>query len=241
MSRFVGYLKTHIALEVHRALGTSGPFWGPRFSHSSVGDTSADVVRRLRYLLRNGCKENLVGSPLDWPGVSSARALCDGETELHGTWFNRTKEDKEWRKHGERGKRKRFPSVERVTLSPLPFLADSSPSERRHYIRALVQEIENETRARHRRDGTTPMGVVEVLRQDPLASPKDFQPTHPLRFLTSSRRELTKMRYAREQKEIAYSVAAEKLDRCENDFHFPEDCFPPGLPFVPRHAAAQPP
>ena len=49
------------------------------------------------------------------------------------------------------------------------------------------------------------------------------------------------MRYAREQKEMAYSIAAEKLDRGESDFTFPQDCFPPGLPFVPWHAPAQPP
>ena len=50
---------------------------------------------RLKYLLANGVKEGLVESPLDWPGVSCAKALVHGEP-LEGYWFNRSKE---WSAH----------------------------------------------------------------------------------------------------------------------------------------------
>ena len=40
--------------------------------------------RRLRYILANGCKDGLVDSPLDWPGVSTAWALSRGIWKLQG-------------------------------------------------------------------------------------------------------------------------------------------------------------
>ena len=36
------------------------------------------------YMISNGCKEGLVDSPLDCPGVSSAPTLYRGETALEG-------------------------------------------------------------------------------------------------------------------------------------------------------------
>lgn len=234
MSRFVGFVKKNIAAELSRVHGWRGPFWGRRFSHSAVGNTDLDEGRRLRYIFANGCKEGLVASPLDWPGVTSTTALCRGETTLRGTWFDRTAADKDKRR--KLGKKRRFRSVERVRLSPLPFLAEHTAAERCQYMSDAVFEIQNKTAAQHRQEGTSPTGTRGILQENPLASPEKFDSTPAPRFLTSDGDELTKMRHARDQKHIAYAIAADRLERGESDYEFPQDCFPPGLPFVSQRA-----
>ena len=67
-------------------------------------------MARLYYLLSNSCKEGLVGSPLQWPGVSAAAALYRGEWTMRGIWYDRTAE------HADRlrGIKRQHPSVETV-------------------------------------------------------------------------------------------------------------------------------
>ena len=72
----------------------------------------------MGYILANGCKEGLVASPRDWPGVHMVRAILDGEA-LTGTWFDRTKEYAA-RLRGETFTRYQYATQETVTLSLLP-------------------------------------------------------------------------------------------------------------------------
>ena len=90
MALFAGYVKGNIARELGVVHQWKEKFWGRRYHHAPVQDNEAAQIKRFRYILSNSCKEGLVRSPLAWPGVSSARALYSGETELTGRWFNRT-------------------------------------------------------------------------------------------------------------------------------------------------------
>lgn len=232
MSLFVGYLKANIAIELRRVQGWDGAFWGRRFTHSGVGTTELDQRERLVYILENGCKEDLVGSPVDWPGVASAKTLVDGESQMFGTWFDRSAEDLERRC----GRKRLFPSDETVRLSPLPFLASQAPVARRAVIRELVRDVETRTAERHRREGSRPIGAKAVECRDPHDRATKPPSTPAPRFLASDPQEREHMRAARLRKQIAYREAAEKLKSGDNDYQFPEDCFPPGLPFIPPRA-----
>ena len=90
MALFMAYLNGNLAKELGRLHGWREKFWGRRYHSASISLDENDQIRRYKYILANGCKEGLVSSPLDWPGVSSAPALYHGEMEDHGTWYDRT-------------------------------------------------------------------------------------------------------------------------------------------------------
>ena len=228
MSLFTGYLLGNIAREVGVAHQWRQKIWARRYHHAPVKDTEADQIKRFRYLLRNGCKEGLVASPLDWPGVTSARALYNGQRELTGRWFDRTAAYRARRPRGDR----EFSSVETVRLSPMPFLAGRSSADQRRFVIDAVRQVEEETAERHRANGSRPIGARLVMSQRPHAAPKNFTPSPAPRFHAATRKRYQELLEARRNKVAAYRMAADKLKRGERDVEFPSDCFPPGLPFV---------
>ena len=113
MSRFTGFFKSNIAKELGRLFDWKEHFWGRRYHSASVGgsgDSEELQIERLMYILANGCKEGLVASPLDWPGVSSAKTLYHGERTMQGTWYDRTAQYRALK----RGENKLYPSTETV-------------------------------------------------------------------------------------------------------------------------------
>ncbi|MEO6195005.1 MAG: hypothetical protein ABIS20_18470 [Thermoanaerobaculia bacterium] len=72
-------------------LPTYLPGWSRRYQAIIVSGEEEAQTTRLKYVLANGCKEDLVARPQDWPGVHASRALVAGEA-LTGTWFDRTQE-----------------------------------------------------------------------------------------------------------------------------------------------------
>jgi putative transposase len=232
MAGFMGYLKGNIAKELGRLFGWEEKFWGRRYHSASVADSEQAQAARFFYILANGCKEGLVASPLDWPGVSSASALYRGESTLEGTWYDRTAEYRA----RIRGERRTFPYPETVRLSPLPFLAGLTSLQQRKYVVDAVQQVEAETRERHEKNGSRPLGVRDVLKQHPHQKPEVFLKSPAPLFLTATREEYWRMRAAREATVAAYRNAAERLRRGETDVRFPVGSFPPPAPFVRMRA-----
>ena len=228
MSLFTGFLKANIAKEVGRLRDWRETFWGRRYHSASVKLTQHDQVKRFLYILENSCKEGLVASPLDWPGVSSATALYRGETTMHGIWYDRTAQ---YRAHL-RGEYKLYPSIETVHLTPLPFLQETSLDEQRAFYVDAVREIEEKTARMHRENGTTPMGARAIRRQKPHDKPKAFKASPAPMFHAANRKDFWAMYNARKAKVADYRDAAQRLKRGETDVSFPEGCFPPRLPFV---------
>ena len=228
MSRFTGFLKSNLAKELGRLNDWRETFWGRRYHSASIKPTEQDQVERFLYILDNSCKEGLVASPLDWPGVSSARALYRGEWTMQGTWYNRTAQYRA----SLRGVYELFPSTETVQLTPLPFLQERSPEEQRAFYVDAVRQIERKTAAMHKANGTKPMGARAIRRQKPHSKPKTFKPSPAPIIHAANREHYWTMLNARKARVAAYREAAERLKRGETDVRFPEGFFPPRLPFV---------
>ena len=233
MAEFVSFVKSNIAKELGRLHDWKQTFWGGRYYSAPLADDSVeDEAARFMYILSNGCKEGLVASPLDWPGVSSAQALYRGETTMQGIWYDRTAEF-----HARiRGEQKLFPTVQTVHLSPLPFLAQSTPAEQREYMVAAIRHIEQETRERHKENGTRPLGARNIEQRNPHDSPNDFHPSPAPWFHCMNREQYRAMRAARAITVAAYREAAERLRRGDTDVEFPDGTFPPPAPFTETRA-----
>jgi len=165
LAQFMAYFQGNLAKEAGRIYKWRGPFWHRRYQHVVVSDEERAQVSRLRYILENGCKEGLVASPRDWPGVSSVQALLGGK-RLKGEWIDRTRQRQASSGPGaETGSQ--FRDCEVVNLTPLPCWQSVRPRLRRERVQKLVAEIEAETRVRQQTEGTEPAGVEKVLSHDP--------------------------------------------------------------------------
>ena len=235
LARFVGYFQGSLAKEAGRLHRWRGPFWHRRYQHVVVSDEEAAQVARLRYILANGCKENLVSSPLEWPGVSSIRPLLLGE-ELEGIWVDRTQE----RLAGSRAVKEdpsRFREREIVTFEPIPCWRFLPPRLLRERIGELVAEIEAETLSRHRAQGSRPTGTRRVLRKDPHSKPvkSKWSPAPLVHCVSQEARSALHEAYSSFLS--AFRETADRLRSRNLLENFPEGAFPPSNPYQ-QHAPA---
>lgn len=228
LAGFMQYFKGNLAREVGRLHGWREKFWGRRYRPIEVFESADDQIDRLRYILAQACKEGLVSSPLDWPGVHCAGSLLAGK-DLTGEWFDRTAESRA-RRRGEKVTQERFGTTERVVFSRLPCWAHLSEDQAGEALRQLIEEIEVETTERHRARGTRPLGVRSILRQHPHRRPRaKFRSSAP-RFHARSRAAQRSMKNAYTLVLAAYRHAMEELRSGRHPVAFPPGCFPPRLP-----------
>ena len=238
LASFMQYFAGNSAKEVCRLRGWGDRVWGRRYRGIVVSDEEEVQVARLRYSLENGCKEGLVSSPLDWPGLSTAQALYNGSQQLEGDWIDRTglyRARRRGEKVGERDFVERVP----VRLDPMPCWAHWGWRQRRDQARELIQEIERETKERHRREGTRPLGAKKALAAPLLARPEklDRSPA-PLFHATREARKLLVEAYRIFVQ--AYVAASRAYRAGKLDVAFPEGSFRPGGGFVPLARARAP-
>lgn len=86
LSRFMAHFACNLSKEIDRFRGWRGPMWERRYDAIVVGRDAE--FARLKYSLSHGPKEELVESPLRWPGIHAARHLVHGEP-LEGCWCRR--------------------------------------------------------------------------------------------------------------------------------------------------------
>ena len=228
LAGFMEYFNGNLAREAGRISAWSGKFWGRRYHSAIVSSDEQTQLDRLRYIVSNGCKEGLVASPLDWPGVSSTYALLDGSMVLRGTWFDRTRECRA----RSAGLGQVFAEAEEVRLSVLPSLAQLTPTEFRHTIKSVVEQIERETLQMHEVNGTKPAGSKWVMQQKPHRVPRAMKKSPAKRFLATLRHIITELRCAYREFVVAYRAASHRLMSGDRLVEFPPGCFPPRLPFV---------
>ncbi|MCP3962286.1 MAG: hypothetical protein GY719_30965, partial [bacterium] len=135
---------------------------------------------RLRYVLSNTVKENLVARVTDWEGLHCAQALIDGKP-LAGIWYARAEEYEAKRQADRRAERRgtaldeisrgAFMKPYELKLAPLPCWQNLSTAMIRKRVAQMVAEIEAEAAARHEELGTAPLGMEKIRRQDPLSRP----------------------------------------------------------------------
>ena len=70
LARFMGYFLAKLAKEVGRLTGWRQKIFGRRYQHIVVSDEEVEQIRRFRYVLSHGVKENLVETLREWPGLS---------------------------------------------------------------------------------------------------------------------------------------------------------------------------
>jgi Transposase IS200 like len=232
LSRFMAFVDANIAKEVGRLVGWQGRFWGRRYHCALVNGDEATLIERMRYILSNSCKEGLVSSPLQWGGVSAARAICEGRESLEGVWYDRTAEYRARL----RGEAHRFPSIETVHLSPIPCWADLDQEQQQIRTLELVRDIERDADSMHRERNSKPMGMKAVRRQNPHDKPKNFRPSPAPLFHAATREGRRQLREAFRLFVAAYRLAAEQLRAGNVGVRFPAGSFPPPRPFVETFA-----
>jgi hypothetical protein len=231
ISSFMCYAGSKLAREVNRLTGWSGPVFHDRYSMIVVTQEDAAQIDRLKYLLAQGCKENLVERVREWPGVHCARALLDGEP-LAGRWFDHTARQAA-RHRGEDADLRRFAMPETVILSPLPCWRHLSPEAYRLRIAEIVEAIEQEAAAERRRTGRRALGRRAVLGVHPHRRPTTLarSPAPLVHAATAEVRRSFRDAYRRFVE--AFRAAAETFRPQDLTQVFPGGCFPPAPLFVP--------
>jgi hypothetical protein len=229
LARFMAYFQGNLAKEAGRLHKWHGPFWHRRYQHIVVSEEERAQVDRLRYILENGCKEGLVASPLEWPGVSSVQTLLYGK-ELSGEWVDRTRERHAPIGAGAEGA-SQFREREIVKLTPLPCWRGREKNLLRQQLQELVVAIEAKAEARHLAEGTKPLGVRQIRLQDPHEIPIHSERSPAPLFHCASRAAHDLLKGAYAAFNHAFREAARRWQRGDLETEFPAGAFPPPLPF----------
>ena len=234
LARFMHYVQTNVAKEAGDLHDWEGPFWARRYRHIPVSDEDEAQIRRLRYILEQSVKENLVARPTDWPGIHCARALLEGEL-MQGIWYDRTAFG-EARRRGERVALEDFAEQEVVTLSTLPCWQGLSPEEIRERIAYLLESIERQHAERRQAEGKGVLGAKAVCRRHPHSRPKKLKRSPAPRFHAATKEARRALADAYRDFITAFREAAELLRLGRDDPDFPPGSFPPSMPYVPHQA-----
>ncbi|HEY3570031.1 MAG TPA: transposase [Thermoanaerobaculia bacterium] len=230
VSGFMRDLQSKLAREANRLTGWRGPVFERRYDMTVVTDEEPAQVERLKYVLANGAKENLVERVCQWPGVHSAEALIHGAT-LEGHWFDRTRQYVA-RNQREELSREEYVFAEPVVLSPIPCWAHLPADRYRERMKSLVEEVDAEAARARQQSGARVLGVKVILAQDPQARPTSIarSPAPLVHAATKAARKMFYEIYA--EFVSAFQAAAEALRQGRREVAFPAGSFPPALPFV---------
>ena len=227
LARFTQRLHSMIGLAVHDLVGWEGRVLKPA---SPVVVAADREDARLKYVLSQGTKEGLVRSPLEWPGLNSARALC-GKEELVGEWFDRTLAN---RLGFTTGRRKMSAEDERklwqrypITLTPLPSWQGLTTQQMLERANALIREIESDAVAQHAR----PLGPSRVIAQNPLHCAEKLMRRRRVPVIHTNRRDVRDA-YCEQRNAVGneYRTASHRLRRGGQSV-VPASCFPPVAAF----------
>lgn len=220
LAKFMRDINSKIAREAGRLHDWTEKLWGRRYTDIIASHEAEAQIKRLRYLLAQGCKEGLVASPKHWPGASSTKALLSGDT-VEGVWIDRTAQYKAWERK-EPNPDYRFTTTHRVELSPIPCCDDLTSHQYSARIRAMVREIEEET------EGTTVLGAKAICAQHPHGSPSRRRRRSPApRFHAVDRQVRRGLEIGYHLFRKAYRQASEAL-RAGKRAEFPPGSFAPG-------------
>lgn len=224
----MGHVLTNLSKEAGRRHGWRGPLFERRYQAILVTDEERAHVERLTYILRHGAKESLVARSTEWPGPHCAGALCTGKP-LSGVWVSRTAQ---WvaRNRGQELSDQEASVRYDLHLEPLPCWAYLSPERYRQQIAEMLRQIEDETARRHGQDDTAPLGVVEILAQDPHAAPNKPKRA-PAPLVHAASRKMRREFYALYAAFVGtFYEAVERLKAGCPTPGFPDGAFPPALP-----------
>jgi REP element-mobilizing transposase RayT len=230
LALFMGHFNSNLAREAGRLVHWREKFWGRRYQAIPISEEEAAQVERLRYVLAHGCKEGLVERLRDWPGVSTVRALLEGEP-LEGLWFDRTQEHIA-RRRGIAFERLRYATAYTVHLEPLPCWAHLSAEEYRGRIAEVVADIEGQAALQRQLYGLPAKGADAILAQEPQAAPETLKKSPAPLFHAASRKIRRELYDAYRHFLVAFRDAAARLRAGDPEVVFPAGSFPPAAPWV---------
>ena len=221
-----------ISVELRKLLGWHGPVWQGRYKHSILEQDPKNLASRFRYITAQGCEAGLVASPRQWPGASSAKALCKGEMTVEGVWIDRQAMDRaKSTKKGQNLTESDFAVKETVVLSKLRGWGDLSDDQWCQWVRDMVGDIEERTRQRHNEEGTRPLGVSKILKASPTRMPKTVAWGPRPRIIARSSKAFEEIFAACKIVFDAYAEASAQFRAGRYDVEFPPGTFPPHGPY----------
>jgi len=167
VSAFFGFVEREISRRWGPVIGWDGTMF-QKFETTAL-PTEQSQLSALNYVLAQSTKEQLVASPLRWPGAHCAKDLLRGFVR-RGTWFDGTRFGRELHKRRARKTRRSPPNrrdYERESLvrfDKLPVLAHLSDQQYREYLATLVKEIEARAAHERGRTGRKLVGRRQILR-----------------------------------------------------------------------------
>ena len=163
---FKRHFLTNLSKEAKRYQGWFGAgVLGRRNRTIPLADREIEE-ERLKYVLSNGTKEHLVGTPMSRVFMNSARASVTGKNDV-GDWYDRTKLSR-LRKGGHRPSERDVLVHYEVKLSKLPSKRHLSDREYRRFVKKMVRGIEREARAE--RPGF--LGARAIRSESPFGRPR---------------------------------------------------------------------
>ena len=225
LSKFMRYVNSNVARKIGKLYQWREKFFSRRYNGIQVSEEEEAQVDRLLYILRQGCKEGLVESPCEWPGLHCAWYLAKGIWTLEGWWDDQTAEYRA-RMRGEKVKRGQFREAQSLELSYLPCWTDLSRAQYRDAVRSLITAVEEEVR----HSGKPVLGAERVRRQHPHSSPARVSRTPAPEFHAATRKARQQLRDAYRMFLYAYRAAAQAMRSGDFTVPFPPDCFPPRVP-----------
>ena len=167
LAEIMEFIHSNIAREVGRKEYSNwrGRFWGRRGRPIPIL-SDEDLIDRMRYLISNSTKENIVEHPIQWPGAHCAKALCSGKPDM-GLWIDRTGLYRAKLRKG-RTLVSRFETEYPVHLSQIPCWAGLSAEEYRARLVEMCDDIADEARLEREASGIKGvLGAKAVMRMDP--------------------------------------------------------------------------
>ncbi len=236
LSKFMGSVQSNLAREVCKLHDWSDKVWARRYRSICVSEEEDDQVERLRYIFEQGCKENLISSPRDWPGATCVNSLIAGYRTEQGDWYDRTGLYRA-RRRGQDVSLHDFTERVELQMVSLPCWTHMSREEYAKECLSLVKTIERDTAERHEKESSTVLGVTTILNTHPHARPQTMKksPAPLVHAKDPAVRKAMETRYRAFAEH--YAAASEALRNGEPGVSFPAGCYPPPLPYVSRARA----
>ncbi len=248
VGRFMNFLNTNLSKEIGKLYGIEGPKL-QSYHLISVSSEEEAQVDRLRYLISNSVKEQLVERPEQWPGIHGVTAPPDSVSPpgspqgdgplLTGRWYNRSREYAEFQRTGEADPEE-FATDERIVVSKLPCWKHLSQEDYDRRVAEIVEEVVEKAACERRVTGQKIAGVKKILKTKPLSYPKSVEKSPKPRFHAFRKSVYKQMWEAYSWVLAAFREAADRLRDGDRDVVFPEGTHPPNLPFVPFACRGQP-
>lgn len=229
LARFMNFVKSKLAREITRLHNWKDKVFASRYNAVIVVDEDAQV-ERARYIMSHGVKEDLVWDPEHWPGATSMPTLIHGD-RLTGTYYDRTAYHRAKRR-GNNVALADFATTCDIPITKLPCWAHLDDQEYQKRCCQLLESIREETKARFRRNGVTPMGPRAIRRQSPHSRPRRPKRTPAPLCHASTQRARREFRRKYRAFVSEYKAASARYRAGDLDVLFPQHCFPPPRSFV---------